>query len=275
MWLNMRLSVIGVMERLQQVFITSRLTRVCEARLAWIRMEDDRLYRMYHARLAYLKTTLETYRSQNIPRTAVIDREPGLADFATMPSFRNLIMQDESNDIVLESLRALLDDIPNLVAQWTSTNEQMLARKALEALGDNLQGFAEDPSALLDLAIVSFVCIRCRRTGLRWPGILAHPCFRARRAPDLRTTKYGHAVIGHSQSAPDVPFWGREFTVFDQHPHITRAVVSACGLDPNTATFDEVEGCGVRFVSGILYPDWEQVEDWRAVVRLPLAHLRD
>ncbi|PIL35912.1 hypothetical protein GSI_01572 [Ganoderma sinense ZZ0214-1] len=216
----------------------------------------------------YLKTALETYRLQNIPRTAKTDREPGFAELAHMPSIRTLIMQDESNDVVKEALRVLLYSIPNLIAQWTDANEQMFARKALDALGDNFQGFTEDPAALLDLAIVSFVCTRCDRTGLRWPGILAHPCLRARRAPYFLTTTYDCAVFHHTITAPyhDAPFLGREFTVFDQHARITRAVVSACGLDPNMATYDEVEGCGVRFVSSVLgCNNWEQVEDWHGV----------
>ncbi|KAM5534534.1 hypothetical protein V8D89_006006 [Ganoderma adspersum] len=216
---------------------------------------------------SYAKNALKTYRSQNTPRMAETDREPGFTDFANIPSLRSLIMQDEANDVVLKSLRALLHNIPDLTAQWFSANEKMFARKALEALGDNFQSFEENPAALLDLAIVSFVCTKCRRTGLRWPGILAHLCLRSGPGLDHFSTTYGHAVFHHSQSVPDVPFLGREFTVFDAHVHITRSVISACGLDPNTTTFDQIEGCGVRFVSGILHTQWEQVEDWHAVRR--------
>ncbi|KAI1795649.1 hypothetical protein LXA43DRAFT_730878 [Ganoderma leucocontextum] len=266
-WKNMRASVIEVMERLQREFIRDRLTRVCAARRAWIRMEDERLFHMYHARVAYLKGALETYRSQNTPRTAASDGEPGFAEFANMPSFRNLIVQDESNDVVLEALRSLLADIPNLIAQWIHTNAQMFAHKALEALGDSFQGLAENPADLLDLAIVSFVCTRCGRALLRWPGILAHNCLWAKRIPNAHTNKYEHAVVHNTQRPQDNPFWGREFTVFDRHIHITRAVVSACGLDPNTATFDEVEGRGARFVSGVVSTGWQQIDDWQAVRR--------
>ena len=264
----MHASVMEVMEGLKYVFIRRRLTRICEARLGWIRMEDERLSHMYHARLGYVKNALKIYRSQNTPRTANTDREPGFADFANIPSLKSLIMQDEANDVVLKSLRVLLQNIPDLLAQWFHTNEQMFALKALEALGAHFCAFQENPAALLDLAIVSFVCTKCRRIGLRWPGILAHRCLRSGRGLDLFSTTYGHAVFIYSQSAPDLPFLGRELTVFDEHVHITRSVISACGLNPSTATFDQIEGCGVRFTSGILHPHWEQVEDWHAVVRL-------
>lgn len=272
----MRPSIIELMQRLQNVFIKHRLTRVCYARLAWVRMEEERLFRMYHARLAYLKTALEIYRLQNIPRTAAMDREPGFAEFASMSTFRDLIVQDESDDIVRASMRNLLDDVPNLNAQWTRKNEQMFARKAVDALGDSLAGLAEDPAALLDLAIVSFSCIRCHRTGIRWPGILAHHCLRARRISDASTSKYYRAVIHHTPHGPDSPFWGRELTVFDPYFRITHAVVSACGLDPSTATFEEVEGRGVRFVSEVVSEvvstGWQQIDDWQAVVRRALRH---
>ena len=234
------------------------------------KLNDERLDRKYDARLKHLKEAISTYRSSHFPRrTAESDREPGFAEFAHMPVFRELIMQEEPDDVVQASLLSLVDDIPNLTAAWVYRNEDEFVEKALAQLGEDFEDISEYPPAFLGLAIVTFVCTQCNRAGLRWPGILAHHCLRRSHVPNAvggTVEKYEHAVLRHIQNDYDAPFRGQELTIFDEHVNVTRAVISACGLDITTATYCDLEGCAARFALSSSDESWTPIYDWKGVV---------
>ncbi|TBU45773.1 hypothetical protein BD309DRAFT_955381 [Dichomitus squalens] len=238
---------------------------------------EERLDRKYNARLKYLKEAIQTYRASHFPRrTAESDREPGFAEFAHLPDFRDLIMQEEPDDIVQASLLSLIDDIPNYTAAWVYRNEEVFVQKALTQLGNDFEVLSTYPPAFLRLAIVSFTCTQCRRPRLRWPGILAHHCLRQSSVPDHTVSSaiknYEVAILRHTNNDYDAPFQGEELTVFDQNVNITRAVICACGFDPTTATYDELEGCGARFAPLGADMSRKPVYDWQGVIRYLIDH---
>lgn len=238
-------------------------------------LNEERLGRKYNVRLKYLKEAVQTYRtSQFARRTAESDREPGFAEFAHLPAFRDLIMQEEPDDIVHASILSLIDDIPNHTAAWVYRNEEVFVHKALTRLGDEFEDLSEDPPAFLELAIVSFACTQCSRARLRWPGILAHHCLRRSYVSDATVDnalkKYELSILRHTGNDYDAPFRGEELTLFDQHVNLARAVICACGMNPRTATYREVEECGARFAPS----GWNKsrrpapIYDWQGVVSL-------
>ncbi|TBU45774.1 hypothetical protein BD309DRAFT_1068016 [Dichomitus squalens] len=249
-WKHIRQSIVDFVAPLRLVYARNRLTRVCEARLASIRMTEEKLVSMYRTRLRYLRELLDSCQLAEDRRTAESDLKPGFAEFADIPEIKSLV-RNEMDDITPNDFLALQGRLADLIVSWTDHWQAVFIQKALAA--GELDDIITPTTSLLDLAIVSFVCQSCRQTQLRWPYVLAHRCFR--QIPTVfsvgrRKTHgtYSRAVWGLVRHNNDAPFEGGQHAIFSRHVAITRAVIAACGLDASTATYGEMENCGARLV---------------------------
>lgn len=234
---------------LRPIYRDRRLTRVCEARLASIKMTEERLERMYKTRLQYLREMLDDRQSEGLCRTAESDLEPGFADFAAMPEIKCLI-QNETEDITQKHFLTLQGRMGDLITSWTDHWRAVFTQMVLSAEG--LYETIAEATSPLDLAVVSFTCRCCQQAQLRWPYILSHGCFR--RLPSLCTicrrevhSKYRCAISTHVRYDHDAPYRGQQVVVSPNIPS-TRAVIAACGLNPNTATYSDMEKCEARLM---------------------------
>ncbi|KAI1795639.1 hypothetical protein LXA43DRAFT_991437 [Ganoderma leucocontextum] len=220
--------------------------------------------KVYRAGLAHLRQALDAHQSNDVPRTAALDCEPGFFELATMPAFQAILRDGQSNDVKEEAIATQLD-IHNLVDSWTDYYKNVFTELALKGLGECSATL--DLSNLLNLAVVCFACTRCKRRRLRWPHVLAHRCFR-----DMSTSMVHYGIepsfLVHTRSSHDVPYRGEELVRFDDHLAVARSIISLCGLAPDTATYADMEVSGARLVC------WccpiitkRMVFDWKAAIQ--------
>ncbi|KAI0645563.1 hypothetical protein C8Q79DRAFT_910321 [Trametes meyenii] len=198
-------------------------------------------------RLTMLRDTVVAYEASLGPRDATSDLRAEFADLAIMPAVRELVGAPTEADIDPEDIDKLQARFPELQNEWRSAREHELAsmvwKEVPSAIKDDL---SKTSSSVVELAIVSFRCTRCRREGLRWPNILAHKCSRSDYY-SFDDQAYGNAlsyVCGHYGLMS--PWWARcpfrvAFATKDM-----RAMIRLCGYDPFQATFEELQSSGTR-----------------------------
>lgn len=197
-----------------------------------------------------------------LPRNVRMDCRPRYIDLALTPECRAIIDVPMSQAVTIEDLAAV---VPALVQTWESDIRKALTEHLLPHLGD----IAEDVDPL-ELAVSFFGSNNGSCTGpisiMRYPAILKHRCNRTEDCyrsgwytkeeflkEDLytRTTKTLGTYVVDSESEilahrenvrTRVPFhmggWGPGGAVARM-----QRLVSAMGLDPARATFEELERC--------------------------------
>lgn len=227
---------------------------------------QERRQQVAKARLAHLRNALDSRLSNGEPRTAESDREPGFFDLATMPEFQALL-RDESDDTEDETIDRRLD---GLIETWTNYYRNVFAELALVGLGEF--SAALDLFNLLDLAIVHFACTRCQRRQLRWPQVLSHRCFRDRSITQALCVGGDRSFIDFLRSSHDMPYRGQEVARFDDHLEVAREIIALAGLSPESATYQDMEASGARFVCrGCPISTMRTAYDWQAAVRRTCA----
>ncbi|KAI0769758.1 hypothetical protein BD413DRAFT_556637 [Trametes elegans] len=207
------------------------------------------------------------------PRTREEDYQPLAADLAYMPAFHEMINSPSNVEVTKRSFTELLGSWSDLAAEWFEQRKSEFRQCALRALGGTPAADVKDP---LELAIVSFSCGQspCRLDSgqLRWPQVLAHPCCR----------RYHDRYYTHARTTGDSAYHAAVFDVFQDSAfngipdrmrfastlEETRAIISACGQDPESVTFAEMEACEARLTcKRCAKPDRCLIMDWRQAVR--------
>lgn len=70
----------------------------------------------------------------------------------------------------------------------------------------------------------------------------------------------------------DLPWRGAELTFCKDNVQAARGVIAACGLDPDTATHEDMYQCGARLVCtecspDVMAPGCKAAYDWKQAVR--------
>ncbi|EIW59895.1 uncharacterized protein TRAVEDRAFT_47198 [Trametes versicolor FP-101664 SS1] len=197
-----------------------------------------------------------------LPRNVRMDCRPRYIDLALTPECRAIIDVPMSEAVTVDDLAAV---VPALVQTWEAETRKALTEHLLPHLGD----IAADVDPL-ELAVSFFYSNNGSCTGpisiMRYPAILKHHCNRTEDCyrsgwytkeeflkEDLytRTTKTLGTYVVDSESEilahrenvrTRVPFhlggWGPRGVVARM-----QRLVSAMGLDPTRATFEELERC--------------------------------
>ncbi|EJF65802.1 hypothetical protein DICSQDRAFT_177237 [Dichomitus squalens LYAD-421 SS1] len=171
------------------------------------------------------------------------DLQPRIADYAMMPSLREVLDDPGDHPVTEDHLWQLRDHQAALIVQWKQTLQNRLVEKlrAAIALPDDI----DDP---LSLAIASFSCLACHRSvPLRYPELLAHRCLR--RLPIHMGTADLYTMTMNLRKV--VPQFSSPVTL--DYVHVDRqvverltAVIDTLGLDPLHATQHDLERCEGR-----------------------------
>ncbi|KAI1795643.1 hypothetical protein LXA43DRAFT_730736 [Ganoderma leucocontextum] len=217
------------------------------------RLARERLH-MTCARLGLLRQALLEYGAERVPMSADTDWQPFFSDFALMPTFRDLMEASADTEVTKDALLEVCEaQILTLEAQWREDRKREFIATVVRGAG-LFPGLSlpEDDDTLLSLAIATFDCQNCNYKGIRWPEVLAHRCVRSISFLAFYfgdTNKYRQAIARTCIEHKEQPPWPQEAAFsFNSGLDRTFAVIRACGKDPSTTTFEEMEACGVRLL---------------------------
>lgn len=180
-----------------------------------------------------------------------------------MSAFRDSIDVPAETKFQDDALLKMQSHIPDLVNTWREECKAAILKIITDGLGSLPNSV--DP---LSLAVATLDCVFCSYKGLRWPQVLAHRCLRGRRNldPDAAAKNpYRQAVLIARDRLETWYMWDSEAFVFNPSLKRTRAVIEACGKDPDTATYEEMESCGVRVFCSDCLRHCEAL-DWKMAV---------
>ncbi|KAJ8462823.1 hypothetical protein ONZ51_g10653 [Trametes cubensis] len=253
-WSNMRGEVIEFMQKI-------RTTRVSYERQELV---EQRIKCLCAAYEEHLTTGTQEQRLRHD------GYELGPGDLAYIPVFAELLEAGDDTEVSKRSFLSLMaqERWPAYVAQWKERIKGCCKAIALADLaGRNVP--VHDADNVLRLAVAEFRCRLCKETGLRWPDILNHRCFRSRSA--------GWRPLVDLNFDASVRFICKG-DVFLVNPDSLRLhpaaleVVAACGQDYGKVTYEEMQACPVRLVCNHdthwLYqcPRPRPLLDWRAAI---------
>ncbi|KAI0779425.1 hypothetical protein C8Q74DRAFT_689905 [Fomes fomentarius] len=215
------------------------------------------------ARLTKLAEVVTEWEHAQGPRSADTDWHPNFADFACTSAFRALIEAPTETDVTKQHFLQLVDQLHELRNTWLEQRRAEFEAKVPEELVQ--QGVSP-----LSLASVSFNCKSCIRRGLRWPQILSHACARSTSRYFLEDTEQQlrQALAVTCRRVGLLPVWlADSHKTFTFQPPLegTIAAIRACGRDPATASYEEMETCGVRLICRSCPPPHSHYEvfDWK------------
>ncbi|KAI0675146.1 hypothetical protein C8Q78DRAFT_1010746 [Trametes maxima] len=235
------------------------------------RIDTNRAWdRQRRLRIKLMHTALTTHRTEGVRRTVESDLLPEFADLAGMPTFSKLLLTPMTVKVTLQDFSGLVDCLPAVQAEWFQARKCDFRRLITEQM-EVAEGV--DPLAL---AVVTYRCTVCKRTGMRWPNVLAHRCLRPACNIDNPVTFWD--AVAHRCAKKGLPFvWclgDSPTVVFDQDQRAKLSVaIRVCGLDPERATYEDMEHCGMRLFCGICsVPSIGYLEayDWQGM----LSHKR-
>lgn len=203
-----------------------------------------------------------------LPRNAQMDCRPQYIDFAFTPEVRAIAESPTSDTVTLEQFSAL---VPALTERWEADRRNELLAYLRPHLGKVATGV--DPLALAIAVFKTQPDLSCGKSIalMRYPALFAH----AHYASCVRGTTCGDAAAFRAQdmytrTVQSLTWRKYEFEQLDEHPEwevcvhspfhlgglvgaaaagdaveVMRRIVTALGLDPVCATFDELERCEV------------------------------
>ena len=227
-----------------------------------LRLSKER-ERLLNSRLRYLKQAVYAYQHAKWSADRKNSLYVGLADCAYMPEVRAII-EDTSADVTKDVVKLKLKEVlPGLIDSWVEERRVEVATLLRTELGVNTRAVAvQDP---LQLAIASFGCTSCRTNRLRWPQIAEHRCYnRHIEGTDL----YGQCVKSYVAGTINLPIRGTPWMCMDQRTEHARGIISLCGADPDTITYEEMNTCVVRLACRqcATYAR-QEIFDWKGAVR--------
>ncbi len=199
------------------------------------------------------------------------DYYAAFADLALTGVFRTLIEAPSDTEVNKATLQEHSDEIDSHTNRWY---EQRLA-ELIDMVTKVIVVAAPDGVSPLSLAVATFDCRVCARTGMRWQSVLAHHC--ARSIADCRTYNttdegYKEHLLATCEQLGQPGMWTNVF-VFNSLQGRICAAITACGQDPDTATYAEMEACRVRLICKTCMSGKREcdVYDWKAAVRASVS----
>lgn len=218
------------------------------------------------ARLTKLAEVVAEWEHAQGPRSADTDWHPNLADFACTSTFRALIEAPAETEVTKQDFLQLVDQLNELRDTWLEQRRAEFEAKVPEELVQ--QGVSP-----LSLAVVSFNCKWCSQRRFRWPQVLSHACARSPYRTFLEDTdqQLRQALAVTCRKVGLLPVWRADsHKMFSFLPLLdsTIAAIRACGRDPATASYEEMETCGVRLICRSCSPPYSRYEafDWKDAV---------
>lgn len=192
--------------------------------------------------------------------------EPSIRDIALgMPEVQAVLDAPTSTKVTTASFGFLAKTLPAFTERWKQDARAYLAGlvRAGVTVGD-----ATDP---LTLAAGSVFWCRLCYTSYRYPLVLSHTCFARQQLQRVTAANSYEAVV--ARHAPAQNWQPVEYEVKAEK---LAKLVAACGMDPATATIDDMDNSDVRLCCTSCWYDrvGERKKDfysWRAMVRALLS----
>ncbi|KAH9895117.1 hypothetical protein C8Q73DRAFT_790295 [Cubamyces lactineus] len=208
-------------------------------RAAW---RKESWLRVLAQRLDVLFGALIKNESQTGARTPEFDLQAQAADLCLMPTFRQVVYANMNTNITAESFEPLLCNIPAWKAQWYAARKHEFERLVKER-----NRVSTSDTDVLNLAVASFRCAR------------------EQNKPD---GSYQTALL-EACGRRGLPFpWVRTFE-FNPNFQSDCTMIRASGFDPNTATFQQMDNCGLRFFCQICSTPaigYQEVYTWKTAI---------
>jgi len=201
----------------------------------------------------------------------VNDIIPGPADICEMDEFKAVI-KDTPDDVEVsqDAFEHAMGRLPQLITEWRSAKDAELVRimKASTALAPSEPQLTSQPGSdrmQLERATTLFECKQCGTT-VSYPRILMHHC------------THSYSWHNHDVDDPrsilweillDVPWnLGGKVGVKVQGKVIASQIVQSCGLDPDTASSQEMDELDARFECVKCFSDksGRYIMGWRMAV---------
>lgn len=204
---------------------------------------------------------------------------PQAIEFATKDEVRNIISVPEADVITKQSFYALRDMFPQWIDEWHRNCDSTLCAEYSYPPG--MEHVPDDVD--LNLATTVWLCPRCpfptpkTMSILHYPEVLEHQCMhqQAECHEDDFVFPQDEAEVASRLVNEHSP-WTCAFVKPQEAPLWASEVVKACGMDPLTATREQMDALDVRLscnacILDSLVPstiDTLKVYNWRAAVSL-------
>jgi len=186
--------------------------------------------------------------------------------------FDNLTKEDKLTEAHLESIRLALDD---LNVEW----QENIKNELIEIVSSSSEDTV-DPETALDLATTFFACTTCYRLRfLRYPNVIMHKCTTTL---DWQSSNEGDKQTRFLRNHFKETLWNtkKDIVIRPEHTAFVAELVRLAGLDPKTATVQEMDALDPIFecVSCNHFLQGRATMTWKTAVCplfIPLVFLTD
>ena len=238
-------------------------------------LQRKKYSKIIQTRVGWLKDALRHFRKTRYALDAELRLVGSVLDYAFMPKVQAILDDNGGKTTSRKEIMARLSDVlPTLTEEWVGRCKDQLTALVAQPLKEAGIKPEGDP---LTLAVTALWCKRCcgfPTPNHHWPEVINHSCLRTYYLPN--TTAYDRAL------GDDL----RSFSWNDPSSHLLSAlaksvrvneflryrseVITACGLNPNTATEADMDTCGVRLRCRLCaYLVKQEVFDWEGAVSVP------
>jgi len=251
---------------------------------------------------------LRTFKISQIPSGEIMPEGP---DFCNFQPIIDVLNRPREEEITESSFDAVVPLLPGLIARWREDIRKSLVTLIQKS---HLQRFYqlpiyaghlddsnqrppplsdEDAAQTLNLATTVFECLEDRNHNtLFYPQVLGHTCLTRTKnrwpAIDDSLTRGVRRLVDHAVTLPNISnydidcygitqyrcVWGARLILSDHARSVAEDLVRLAGLDPTTATVEDMDQLGLRFVCRTCANDCiASLFTWRAAVRFILTEL--
>lgn len=238
------------------------------------KVRQERLKAEYDVVLVKRQMVVDSLLSDYVLQQPVNEIIPGTGDVCQMEEFKTIIFDTPADvEVDAQSFQQVMAHLPQIIIKWRASRDIWLWR----VLNVNLDSTISQPDLTqLNLVSTLFICWECS-TPISYPRVLAHNC---RAGPHL----FCIFRSSSSNTYPESVLWAREDMLpwnyirrFSIGYTETRSkvigqqakeIAGICGLDPDTATFEQMNELDPRLectacVSDI---DGRPIMDWSNAV---------
>ncbi|KAF9234867.1 hypothetical protein BU15DRAFT_52049, partial [Melanogaster broomeanus] len=233
-------------------------------------MQEYRSHRLeeavYNPRRKLLVELYDAYIRQPAPSGAAVDLLPDIVDLAHLPTFDTIIKLPEGTDVNAETFKPAFDQIPTLVQEWRASVDAQLAALVVIPSDPTTSGVATEdagdqklkPAERLRLASALFRVDGGLQSLMMSTDFLNLPTFNNCYSDSVASREISGrpwSLISRYGNSPLVDF----FTG-------AAPVVRACGMDPQTATVEDMDQRNARLTCNHCIAKFPQIHTWRSAV---------
>ena len=212
---------------------------------------------------AFQKYLDEWAKGDNWPSPDRWDDDPPLSsnvlsvvDYLLIPEVRDILNASHSDPLSRDDFAGTLGPkLPALVIRWGRARKRELTAFLRKSLGPSPADRVDDPLAL---AAFTFDCDYkdsiCHGEFMRFPDVLDHRCVMTlwNEQSSYPVFSYENMVLEWARQRDVRSCWSTAHIRVNQRvtPRKIFAIIRACGLDPFTATYDDMWACKTRMTCG-------------------------